>query len=318
MPHPILDIVARTATSTHVYTLASISSVRKWDYSLPTLTKDKRFTERKPRTSSSSFKSAFHERYHNLKEINLDYLALMGGAVLSLLLTDAFTSNYLDFFVVTDRVLQRSLSNDAMAAFSHDRVKQFIHDVYTPEFKLAADRFYQLELFNVYTIKGPTLHTDEQSESECHTIVSKFPTRHFAFGVDEVIDLPQLTIVVNQLKDYKVGVTELKKPNQNDVDATPSPFDEYNKASSTNSMHADAIIHHKIICLINRDYNGFIVAGDGANYAQAFRDRPDITERMVIQMYETVKTDLYINSTLNLNKLAKYFTVLKRHRAIVL
>ncbi|KAF0698788.1 Aste57867_10611 [Aphanomyces stellatus] len=414
MPHQLLDIVARAATSTDIFSLADISSVRNWDYSLPTLTKDKRFTERKPWTSSSSFKTAFDERYPILKEIKLDHLALMGGAVLSLL-TDAFTSKDLDFFVVTD---QPTLSDEAAATFSHDRVKQFIHDVYTfmstsndelkklqeekqktkPAFKIDAKKFYQLELFrvrrvlNVYTVDVPTLRAEDWSASEilsvqlitspyatlpdlvrhadlsitgiayfngnvhftelskfsfenlCFVVdgatfsstyvdrvikyfdrgfdvllpyldVSKVRTHNFAFGVDEVIDLPQLTVVVNDIKGHKVCVTEIKKPKLVDGEASAkessSKFDGYDRAGASNSMHAGAIIHCNIVSLINGTYDAFIVDGEGANYAKAFRDRPYITERMLINSYETVKNDLYTNSTLNLSKLVKYFTVLK-------
>ncbi|KAF0698789.1 Aste57867_10612 [Aphanomyces stellatus] len=396
MPSPILDIVARAATSTDLFTLADISAVRNWDYSLPTLTKSNRFTERKPWTSSSSFQAAFDETYPFLKDIKLDHLALVGGTVLGFL-TGCHSSKDLDLYVVTD---QPNLAD--AAAFGHDRVQQFIHDVYTfmstsndalrklqgekqktkPEFKVASDKFYQLDRFrvrrvrNVYTVEVPQLHTHALRaihlcttphatlphllqradimgiayyEGDVHfTELAKFcfenlcfvvdgslatsptyidrvikyfdrgfdvilpalaianvRTANFEYNLSEVIALPQLLIVVNQVKGNKVSALTLRKPpSAATTDATSLEIVQ------PKNMTPDAVALHNIACLVHNTLDGLIVDGDGPLYANSFRPRPYIPEHLLVKTYETVRASVYTaDRHLSLRQLAKYFTV---------
>ncbi|CAK4127075.1 unnamed protein product [Aphanomyces euteiches] len=409
----VVDIHARAATSTELFTLADISPVRNWDYSLPTLTKQHRFTERKAWTSAASFETNLFAVYPVLKKISLDNLALMGGSVLSLL-TGAFTSKDLDFFVVTD---QPALSKEAAYEYAHNRVKQFIRDVYSfmatsneslkqlqeekqktkPSFKIENKKFYNLDDFrvrrvlNVYTVEVPQVHDSRKQSSVTiqlvttpHTSIqelvqeadlgctamayynqevwfserakfsfenlcfvvdgkttspfyidrvikyfdrgfdvilphldeTKIRKLNFQFGVAEVLDLPYLTVVVNQLKDKKIFVTSMAKPErlpETEEDAgawTPSLFSMYNNAGQASSMNVGTIIHHNIICLINGTHDALIVHGEGASYEKAFRPRPYITERMLVNTYETVRNSVYCYNALNIQKLLQYFTVL--------
>ncbi|RHY29617.1 hypothetical protein DYB32_009291 [Aphanomyces invadans] len=415
MEQNLVALVANAGTTTDVFTLADVSAVRNWDYSLPTLTQDKRFTERKPWSDSDAFKKAFFETYPVLKAISLDKLAAMGGAVLSLLTTD-FSTKDLDLFVVLD---DPCMSPEAAKAFTDDRIKRFIRDIYEfmsghnvalklveeekqktkPDFSIDASKLYNLDQFrvrrvlNVFTVTVPVLRQrhDYRStltiqlvstphvsladllrqvdiactgvayyhnnvwfsplskfafENLCFVVdgsrsnsayvdrvikyfdrgfdvimpsldTTKVRTRNFAFGEVEVVDLPKLNLVVRNVKGCKVLVQALKKRTPFDdgdlddaVSATAGCFDEYTNSDGASELHAGAIIHHNIRCLLYGNFDGFIVAGEGSNYALAFRSRPTITDRMLVNSFESVKNDVYKNSTLNVGKLVAYFPIL--------
>ncbi|CAK4066337.1 unnamed protein product [Aphanomyces euteiches] len=384
--------------------------MRTWDYSLPTLTKTKRFMDRKPWVDASPFRQAFYQAYPLLKQVKLDNLALIGGSVLSLL-TGVFTSKDLDFFVITNN---DKLSPEDAAEFAHERVKAFITDLFNvmnahntelndletntrktnPDFRIRPNQLYNLDLFrvrrqlNVYTIELPQLNgislpiqvilTPYESlaqllqridiactaiaffegdvwfsemskfafENSCfvvdgtsrapdhlHRIVkyfdrgfdiiltsfdmSKVHTRNFAFGEVEVIDMAALTVVATKIKGTnKIRVDHIKKPKVTrpltEEDGPAGAFDEYGHVQDSSfKVYAGTIRHNNIICLLNDNPVGFIVDGEGSNFANAFRQWPYITDRMLLFSYETVKSNVYSEGALQLDMLFKYFPFLK-------
>ncbi|KAH9122128.1 hypothetical protein LEN26_002597 [Aphanomyces euteiches] len=224
----IVDIQARAATSTELFTLADISSVRNWDYTPPTLTRPHRFTERKAWTNASFFETEFFELYPVLKKISLDNLALMGGSVLSLL-TGVFRSKDLDFFVVTD---QPELSKEAACEYAHNRVKKFIRDVYTfmvtsneslkqlqeetqktkPNFKVDDYKFYKLDDFrvrrvlNVYTITVPQIHNSRR----CDVATIQLITTPYT-SVAELVQHADLSWTAMTYYNHEVWISERAK-----------------------------------------------------------------------------------------------------------
>lgn len=166
-------MLAEKPTSTQLHGLDSISPVRSWDYSLPTLTRSGRFTERQPWNEDDLFADALFKRFPLLKEVSLVNLALVGGAVTSILMGQEPAD--LDFFVIAD---DESKDEAALAAFGRERAERFIAELYEfmkkknadmqaleiekqltdPEFHLPRDTLFEMDSFrvqrrhNVFTI----------------------------------------------------------------------------------------------------------------------------------------------------------------------
>ena len=159
-------------TSQQLFGLSSISPVRNWDYTLPTLTEAGRFTDRVGWNEDRHFSEQFYEKYPILKHINLDNIALAGGAITSMLIYQTPTD--LDFYVISD-------SNNASEFDGRARAEKFIHDIYEymhnnneslkqlelekqkviPSFKVEYSKFFSLDNFkvtrnyNVFSIEIP-------------------------------------------------------------------------------------------------------------------------------------------------------------------
>jgi hypothetical protein len=122
----VLRLLAEKSTSTELFGLESISPVRSWDYSLPTLTRSGRFTERKPWNEDCHFTEAILKCCPILQHVSLDNLALVGGAVTCYTLRGLIPADF-DFFVIAD---EEGLDDKALENFGRKRAEKFIIELY--------------------------------------------------------------------------------------------------------------------------------------------------------------------------------------------
>lgn len=394
----LTKLLNEKASSEALYGLEHICPVRTWDYSSPTLTVPRQFLSRTTWTESALYADHFMKLYPVFKHINLNNLAMAGGAVLDLLTNKTPTTD-LDFFVISDE----SSCHDSKEQFARRRVERFIDDLYAymdnsnkellkleedtkktkPSFRLQSDQLYDLQngfsvkrVLNVWTIQIPKISVPiqvvetsydslsklfQQVDIDCTAVafyegsvqfselgkfcfenlcfivdgsnrscrypdriikyfnrgfdvimpsldVSQVPTRLFKFDQREVIDMPFLNIVVSGINKNKVFVANMDKVDTHDDDYGSDTLDNYQQANSAKTINAGENIHHNILCLIRDDKTSMIVDGYGSQYKNAYRSLPLITDRMIINSYETVKPTLFANGSINFVKLEKYFT----------
>lgn len=163
--------------SNKLFKLEDVAPVRLWDYAVPTVVMQGRFTNRVPWTDSASFTDKFFSLYPALKGINMSNLAIAGGAVIDLLLER--TPKDIDIFVITERDLDPAAASD----FAKKRIQTFVREIYdslekknnflketeakkqltNPNFKIGRGEFVDTNRFavqrfrNVYTVKVPNV-----------------------------------------------------------------------------------------------------------------------------------------------------------------
>lgn len=132
--------------------------------------------------------------------------------------------------------------------------------------------------------------------------MEKIPKRNLKFDLSEVIDLPFANIIYSELNKNKICTSQLKPVKQNE--RTVNIHANYNRGSALTATG----IHHNITCLIRNKFDDFICEGTGDKIYDAFSDHPVITDRMITNVYETVKTNLLGEDALNISVLDKYFS----------
>lgn len=397
-------LIENASVDDQLFKLEHIFPARTWDYSLPTLVKDGRFTARLPWTSSESFTTDLMKRFPIFKELDMSHIAIVGGFTLDILLGKS--PNDIDLFVVTEQ----SLSPKEALDFAHQRIKTFITAMYSfmdehnkrleemqretrlkkPSFYISSDQFYRLDDFsvqrfkNVFTLKIPSVSIPIQiictpyetinkllqvidigctslayyqgqvlfseigkfcfenlafivkgtrKSEKCIRRICKYfekgfdvilphlniaKVRHYnlKFNASEVVDLPFLTVIISGLKGNKIEVSRLAVPPLQDTEHGDAQDDFVSGYDQSEMMQDGAAIHHNIRCLIHDNLEDFIYKGSGASLELAFLSRPLITERMIVNTYETLKTSIYANGSLKLTLLEKFFSCKKTSKIL--
>jgi hypothetical protein len=161
-----------------------------------------------------------------------------------------------------------------------------------------------------------------------HLNIAKVRVGNFRFGLSEVLDLPHLHAHITGIKDNKLLTTEIKAPQDQPpsqpVQGNTKPtkiqcldyFADYNRANfgsksmastSLSDWNVGAKIHHNILQLINGSFGSFVFYGEGALYRDAFAATPLLTERMILNSYETVRRDVYADQSVDFAKM-QFFT----------
>lgn len=112
-----------------LYTLSDIATTREWNYELPTLTQKGRFTFRQSWNSSDEFQATLFGAFPIFRHIDLSNIAMMGGAVFSLLHSENFHSHSvkdIDLFLCGD-IFTEEGSDEAIVA----RAESFIDGVFS-------------------------------------------------------------------------------------------------------------------------------------------------------------------------------------------
>lgn len=120
----VVKLVEEKSTTTDVYSLADVSSVREWNYELPTVTVKSRFTQRQPWNSSAEFAEAFFSLFPLFKNFDMSNIAVMGGAVFDLLHQRESHISDIDLFIVGDLPGEGTIEERVIR-----RAEKFIDDV---------------------------------------------------------------------------------------------------------------------------------------------------------------------------------------------
>jgi hypothetical protein len=130
--------------------------------------------------------------------------------------------------------------------------------------------------------------------------MAKVPRRNLKFGVDEVLDLPCMTAVYDDVEGNKIMVDNLRTKNGESVL-------EHQGYSGGPDINLGETIHHNIRCLVADVYDQFQFATEGEQVAPIFDFCPTLTPRMIDKSFETVKDEIDGDS-LEINKVIKYFS----------
>jgi hypothetical protein len=146
--------------------------------------------------------------------------------------------------------------------------------------------------------------------------MSKIPDRNFRFGVQEVLDLPQMTVILDNIQEKRILVDEIRlscscRANRsssrissriggcdfllNSIGVTYSSTDPHPPAFSS-----IAIDQHNVKCLVRDHYSNFIYSSSGAGCTRTgfdidsvlFDVFPRITPRMIDECYTQVEAKL--------------------------
>lgn len=152
----VRDLVKNKSTDETLFSLSDISTVRSWNYELPTLTEKGRFTRRQQWNSSTEFRELFFSKFPIFKSINLADIALMGGAVFDILHCREDSISDLDLFLCGDQYdPSSSSSSEDVEEKILKRVEQFIDDVTRYLEKLARDSNAETESYARQARRSP-------------------------------------------------------------------------------------------------------------------------------------------------------------------
>eukprot|EP00584_Thalassiosira_punctigera_P008645 CAMPEP_0172537808 /NCGR_PEP_ID=MMETSP1067-20121228/9339_1 /TAXON_ID=265564 ORGANISM="Thalassiosira punctigera, Strain Tpunct2005C2" /NCGR_SAMPLE_ID=MMETSP1067 /ASSEMBLY_ACC=CAM_ASM_000444 /LENGTH=533 /DNA_ID=CAMNT_0013323183 /DNA_START=222 /DNA_END=1823 /DNA_ORIENTATION=+ len=135
--------------------------------------------------------------------------------------------------------------------------------------------------------------------------MSKVPRRNLAYGVPEVLALPNLTVVYERVDRNQIVAKSLSSFRNGgdgsglvgEYDARPAP-------------NVGIVVHHNIRCLVNDVHDSFRFVARGERWDHVFDYVPSLTPRMVRKSYETVLADIALdNGSLPISKLTGYFSV---------
>lgn len=135
--------------------------------------------------------------------------------------------------------------------------------------------------------------------------MKKAPRRNLEFGVVEVLALPSMIVVYDEIRDNTIMTTKLSLPKQLKVSGTNVPIGEYDSSPTEN---VGECIHFNIRCLVHDVYDSFKFVAKGERYDHIFDFVPVLTPRMLAKSYETV-TEYLQQSDIPIRKLTGYFSV---------
>eukprot|EP00469_Lotharella_globosa_P006789 CAMPEP_0167775278 /NCGR_PEP_ID=MMETSP0111_2-20121227/2464_1 /TAXON_ID=91324 /ORGANISM="Lotharella globosa, Strain CCCM811" /LENGTH=565 /DNA_ID=CAMNT_0007665163 /DNA_START=59 /DNA_END=1759 /DNA_ORIENTATION=- len=143
--------------------------------------------------------------------------------------------------------------------------------------------------------------------------VSALPRRNLAFRCNEVLDLPHLTVVYSNIEGNRISAERVYGDRDHDADSDEISLFPVESASSL-AGYGDAerdigsITHHNIRTLAH-GANQFVYFGQGENWRTVFAPQVPVTERALINTYETVRKSLVKCEPLPLSKIEAYYTV---------
>lgn len=136
----------------------------------------------------------------------------------------------------------------------------------------------------------------------------KLPKKNLAFGVDEICDLPHLTIQYRDAAKNKIHVTKMFLANTTEH----KPHLKYDFGSD---LTLGTIIHHNVQQLVHGRFDKFICVGEGSTYEDVFKATPNITPRMLANVYETI-IGRCLDVELNLDLVEEYFPIVSASKIV--
>jgi hypothetical protein len=125
----VRQLVQQKATDQQLKTLADMSSVRIWNYELPTLTQKGRFTNRQPWNSSAEFREAFFNKFPIFESVDLSNIAVMGGAIFDFLHCRERNLLDIDLFLCGELFTDAHAGEGTMEQRILKRAEKFIDDI---------------------------------------------------------------------------------------------------------------------------------------------------------------------------------------------
>mmetsp|Transcript_5617 Transcript_5617/g.11145 ORF Transcript_5617/g.11145 Transcript_5617/m.11145 type:complete len:378 (-) Transcript_5617:58-1191(-) len=148
--------------------------------------------------------------------------------------------------------------------------------------------------------------------------VESLHSRNLKFGLAEVLDLPHLTIVYDSVQGNKIfaEVVEVAKDRGEggeggEGDGCSSEEEEEKDQyggppGASHLSNVGSIIHHNIRALVRKEHGSFIHYGEDESWETVYSTEVPITERALINSYETVCSRISSRS-INLPLIESYF-----------
>jgi len=380
-----------------LYNFADLQTVRTWNYEKPTLVRKDRFTFRNSWQEASTFWNKIKQSYPIFQRVDLDGLAIFGGAIVDMLLD--ISPKDIDLTYFNDQGTPED-QGQALA----QRVDKFVTDIYrfteeyNAELKRKQDEGIPIDgstrvskytpinindllvtrYKNTYQIKMPdqlcavpiqiTHCTDlskllSEIDISCTAIayyegeivmparakqaledlafeinscdksvrylervtryfdkgfdvilpdlcVAKLHMRNLGFGLTEVLDMPYFRVFYSGIRGNKIQVERCELTDSTTSEVC-SGVDGYWSRKDASEMSVGELIHKNIRHLVHGNFGEFTYIGQGETYRQAFMSDILITERMLINSYETISKTLFNDKALNICKIEQYFTCRK-------
>lgn len=140
--------------------------------------------------------------------------------------------------------------------------------------------------------------------------ISKLHRRNLEFELTEVLDMPYFQAFYTKIRGNKIETDYCEVTNISTKEVC-SGVDGYWSVKAQSKMAVGELIHKNIRHLVHGDFDEFTYIGQGETYQQAFMPDILITERMMINSYETISKTLFQNQALNICKVEQYFTCRK-------
>jgi len=137
--------------------------------------------------------------------------------------------------------------------------------------------------------------------------MSKVPRRNLEYGVVEVLPLPCMTVVYDQVDHNSIMAVELRLP-KDLTRKIPESGLRGTYDTCTAAPNVGDAIHHNVRCLVSDVYDSFKYVAKGERWDSVFDFTPSLTPRMVKKTYETVSEDLVCGG-IPIARLTGYFSV---------
>ena len=147
--------------------------------------------------------------------------------------------------------------------------------------------------------------------------MEKVPRRNLQYNVCEVLALPSLTVVYDDIKGNIIMAQRLELPPYlASKTQSGTPIGEYDAEPTTNvGTNVGEAVHFNLRCLVHDVYDSFKYVAQGERYEEVFDFVPSLTPRMVDKSYETV-TDSLMMGTIPISKITGYFSVTPPHEVV--
>ena len=143
--------------------------------------------------------------------------------------------------------------------------------------------------------------------------MEKLPRRNLEYHVCEVLALPSLIVIYDEIKGNIIMTERLELPKYlASKSHNGAPIGEYDAEPTIGVGEA---VHFNLRCLVHDVYDSFKYVAQGERYEEVFDFVPSLTPRMVDKSYETV-TDSLKTGTIPIQKITGYFSVTPPHEVI--
>lgn len=120
--------------------------------------------------------------------------------------------------------------------------------------------------------------------------MAKLPRRNLEFDVVEVLALPSMTVVYDDVDKNQIMTTRLDL--SKDLKKNISSSGLVGAYDSSPAPNVGEAIHYNIRCLVNDVYDSFKYVAKGERWDHVFDFAPSLTPRSIRKSYETVIEDL--------------------------
>lgn len=137
--------------------------------------------------------------------------------------------------------------------------------------------------------------------------MDKLAVRNLEFGLSEVLALPEMTVVYDDLEDNKIMASQIG------VSKTSHRFNagqeqQHCGYAASPKFDSAKFIHHNIRCLVQGIYDQFYFFAEGEVSDPVLDYAPQLTGRMIDKTYELVKKKYLSSGSVDINQVQRYFS----------